>query len=105
MVDDGCLTSDNYHDFVKVGGSNVGGRVHSIDVILGFSKDQDPLLNPVGANSARKMDPEDMLQGKQVPPDSYGHLPGLTEGQQHASYQGESSAGNTVSLQVLDVIK
>ncbi|KAL2097089.1 hypothetical protein ACEWY4_006296 [Coilia grayii] len=83
MVDDGCLTSDNYHDLVK----GAGGRVHSIDVILGFSKDQDPMLNSVGADSARKMDPEDMLQSKQVPADPYAPLPVLTDSQQQTAFQ------------------
>lgn len=90
MVDDGCLASD-YHD-LKGGSSSVGGRVHSIDVILGFSKDQDPFLHPVTANSAQKMESEDMLQGKQGPTDLYGNLPGITEDEPETAYQGEFSA-------------
>lgn len=89
MVDDGCLASD-YHD-LKGGSSSVGGRVHSIDVILGFSKDQDPLLNPVTANSAQKMDSEDMLQGKQGSTELYGNLPGISEDEPQTAYQGEFS--------------
>lgn len=69
----------------------MGGRVHSIDVILGFSKDQDPLLNPVTANSAQKMDSEDMLQGKQGSTELYGNLPGISEDEPQTAYQGEFS--------------
>jgi len=76
----------------KGGGAAVGGRVHSIDVILGFTKDQEPLLHSVGgddspkANGANQQDPE-----KQVPSDPYGHLPELGDSSQHSSYHGESS--------------
>lgn len=48
MVDDSCLSPSNFHDMGKSGSTTVGGRVHSIDVILGFSKDHDPLLSPPG---------------------------------------------------------
>lgn len=66
--------------------------MHSIDVILGFSKDQDPMLNSVGADSTRKMDPENMLQGKQVPTDPYAPLPALSDSQQPTAFQGEYKA-------------
>lgn len=94
MVDDGCLNSDNYHDLVKDGSSAAGARVHSIDVILGFSKDQGPLLNSVGVETEHKMNPEDMLQVKSIPSDPYGHLPGLTEAQQSNSYQDQGMFTN-----------
>lgn len=87
MVDDGCLSPDNY-DLVKGGGSNGGGRVHSIDVILGFSKDQDPLLNSVQDMGAHKVDSRDMEDpGKQVSSDPYGHLPSLIDSSQHAYHE------------------
>ncbi|XP_029930802.1 retinal homeobox protein Rx2 [Myripristis murdjan] len=84
IVDDGCL--DNY-DMAKGAGSSGGGRVHSIDVILGFSKDQDPLLQPVGDDDNHKANgenPED--SEKQVPSDPYGHLPVLGDSSQHSSF-------------------
>ncbi|XP_035863498.1 retinal homeobox protein Rx1 isoform X2 [Sander lucioperca] len=49
MVDDSCLSPSHFHEMGKGGGVTVGGCVHSIDVILGFSKDQDPMLSPAGA--------------------------------------------------------
>ncbi|MEQ2282589.1 Retinal homeobox protein Rx1 [Ameca splendens] len=55
MVDDSCLSPSNYHEMGKGGGATVGGRVHSIDVILGFNKDQDPLLSPAGPTGSQKM--------------------------------------------------
>lgn len=88
IVDDSCL--DNY-DMAKGAGSSGGGRVHSIDVILGFTKDQDPLLHSVGGddnqknNGSNPQEPE-----KQVPSDNYGHLPQLGDSSQHSSYHGES---------------
>ncbi|KAG7267800.1 hypothetical protein CRUP_003219 [Coryphaenoides rupestris] len=46
MVDDSCLSPSHFHEMGKGGGGPAGGRVHSIDVILGFSKDhQEPLLS------------------------------------------------------------
>ncbi|XP_041753032.1 retinal homeobox protein Rx2-like [Coregonus clupeaformis] len=87
MVNDGCLSPDNYHDMVKGGGSSVGGRVHSIDVILGFSKDQEPLLTPVGDVGAHKVDTEGLeYQGKQVQSDPYGHLASLGDITQHSAF-------------------
>ncbi|XP_071368265.1 retinal homeobox protein Rx2-like [Centroberyx affinis] len=87
IVDDGCL--DNY-DMAKGAGSSGGGRVHSIDVILGFSKDQDPLLQPVGDDESHKANgenPED--PEKQVPTDPYGHLPGLGDTSQHSYHESD----------------
>ncbi|KAJ8374643.1 hypothetical protein SKAU_G00052230 [Synaphobranchus kaupii] len=64
------------------GGAAVGGRVHSIDVILGFSKDQDPLLNP--AAGPHKVDVESLGDpGKQHP---YGHLPALRDGTEQPGF-------------------
>uniref|UniRef100_A0A8C6UTX9 Retinal homeobox gene 2 n=1 Tax=Neogobius melanostomus TaxID=47308 RepID=A0A8C6UTX9_9GOBI len=51
IVDDGCLDS---YDMAKGAGSSGGGRVHSIDVILGFTKDQDSLLHTVGEDGIQK---------------------------------------------------
>ncbi|KAM4605188.1 retinal homeobox protein Rx2 [Polymixia lowei] len=84
MVDDGCL--DNY-DMAKGAGSSSGGRVHSIDVILGFSKDQEPLLHPVGDDETHKANGENQdATEKQVPSDPYGHLSGLGDSTQHSAY-------------------
>ncbi|KAE8290607.1 Retinal homeobox protein Rx2 [Larimichthys crocea] len=81
IVDDGCL--DNY-DMAKGAGSSAGGRVHSIDVILGFTKDQDPLLHSVGNDDSQKTNIENPQ--KQIPSDPYGHLPELGDSSQHSSY-------------------
>ncbi|XP_055057200.2 retinal homeobox protein Rx2 [Misgurnus anguillicaudatus] len=83
MGDDGCLSTDNYHDLGK-GGSGMGGRVHSIDVILGFSKDQDPLLNHVGVHKVDGPDLEE--QEKQVNSDPYSHLQSLSDNSQQSVY-------------------
>ncbi|CAB1420387.1 unnamed protein product [Pleuronectes platessa] len=84
IVDDSCL--DNY-DIAKNAGSSSGGRVHSIDVILGFTKDQDPLLHSVGDGDEQKANGEDLHHSeKQVQLDPYGHLPELGDSSQHSSY-------------------
>lgn len=88
IVDDSCL--DNY-DMAKGAGSSSGGRVHSIDVILGFTKDQDPLLHSVGVDGSQKANRENSQQhDKQVPSDPYGHLQELGDNSQNSSYHGES---------------
>lgn len=85
IVDDSCL--DNY-DMAKGAGSSAGGRVHSIDVILGFTKDQDPLLHSVGDDRSQKNNCENPQHPeKQVPSDPY--LPELGDNSQHPSYHGE----------------
>uniref|UniRef100_A0A665TN48 Retinal homeobox protein Rx1-like n=1 Tax=Echeneis naucrates TaxID=173247 RepID=A0A665TN48_ECHNA len=72
MVDDSCLSPSNFHEMGKGGGFAAGGRVHSIDVILGFSKDQDPLLSPAGASGPHKVDLEGLGEsGKQQEPTSH----------------------------------
>lgn len=86
MADDGYLSSDNYHDLGKGGGAAMGGRLHSIDVILGFSKEQDPLLTPMGPAGARDVLAE---QGKQVTSDPYAHLPSISDNSHQAAYHGE----------------
>ncbi|XP_060720816.1 retinal homeobox protein Rx1 [Tachysurus vachellii] len=45
MVDDSCPSPGNFHEMVKGEVASVGTHVHSIDVILGFTKDPVPLLN------------------------------------------------------------
>lgn len=94
MVDDGCL--DNY-DMGKAAGSSIGGRVHSIDVILGFAKDQEPLLHSVADDDGQKSKnmgnpphPE-----KQVPSNTYGHIPELDDSSQKSSYHSESPECNS----------
>lgn len=93
MVDDGCLDS---YDMAKAAGSGIGGRVHSIDVILGFAKDQEPLLHsvadedgPKSKNMGHPPHPE-----KQVPSNTYGHVPDLDDGSQKSSYHSESPKCN-----------
>uniref|UniRef100_H3DBQ2 Retinal homeobox gene 2 n=1 Tax=Tetraodon nigroviridis TaxID=99883 RepID=H3DBQ2_TETNG len=82
MVDDGCLDKE------RLPGQSIGGRVHSIDVILGFAKDQEPLLHSVADDEGQKSKnmgnpphPE-----KQVPPNAYGHIPELDDSSQKPSY-------------------
>lgn len=94
MVDDGCL--DNY-DMSKGAGSSGGGRVHSIDVILGFSKDHDPLLQHAGGevqshkvNGGNQEDSE-----KQVSSDPYRHLSDLGTSTQHSTFDGECKNTHT----------
>ncbi|CAB1343943.1 unnamed protein product [Coregonus sp. 'balchen'] len=91
MMDDGCLLPDNYHDMVKGGGSSGGGRVHSIDLTLGFSKDQDPLLTPIGYEWTHKVDTEGLEdhQGKQGQSDPHRHLPSLGDSTQHSAFHGQ----------------
>lgn len=88
IVDDGCL--DGY-DMAKAAGSSAGGRVHSIDVILGFAKDQEPLLHSVGNDDSHKTkSAESALQPeKQVVSDPYVHLQDLGDSSQKSSYSGE----------------
>lgn len=91
IVDDGCLDS---YDMAKVAGSSGGGRVHSIDVILGFTKDQDSLLHTVGEDGIQKASVENQHHeqnnvDKQGLQDPYRHLPELGSGAQHTSYNGE----------------
>lgn len=87
IVDDSCL--DNY-DLAKGSGSSGGGRVHSIDVILGFTKDQDSLLHSIGDDASHKANEENPQHPeKHVPSDPYGHLPDLGDSSQHSSYHGE----------------
>lgn len=88
IVDDSCL--DNY-DMAKGAGSSNGGRVHSIDVILGFTKDQDPLLHSVGDDDGQKANGENPQHPqKQIPSDPYRHLSELGDSSQNSSYHGES---------------
>lgn len=87
IVDDSCL--DNY-DMAKGAGSSGGGRVHSIDVILGFTKDQDSLLHSIGDDASQKANEENTQHPeKHVPSDPYEHLPELGDSSQHSSYHGE----------------
>lgn len=98
IVDDSCL--DNY-DMAKGASSSGGGRVHSIDVILGFTKDQDPLLHSVGDDDSQKPSDENPQHPeKQVPSDPYGHLPELGDSSQH-SYHGESFQNKTTGTETL----
>lgn len=80
MVDDGCLSPANFHQIGKGGVAVAGGHVHSIDVILGFSKDQEPVLSPVaGAPGPQRAGGDDMAEhGKRPEPSphpTYGGPP------------------------------
>lgn len=88
MVDDGCL--DGY-DMAKAAGSGAGGRVHSIDVILGFSKDQETLLHSVGNDDGQKAKSIDnpAQAEKQVASDCV-HIQELGDASQKSSFSGES---------------
>ncbi|XP_034039120.1 retinal homeobox protein Rx2 [Thalassophryne amazonica] len=85
VVDDGCL--DNY-EMAKGPGSSGGSRVHSIDVILGFTKDQDSLLHPTEDDDSQKDNHGDETQypDKQASCEPYGHFPELGDSSQNSSY-------------------
>ncbi|XP_076847509.1 retinal homeobox protein Rx2 [Brachyhypopomus gauderio] len=86
MADDSCLSMDNYHDLSKGGG--LVGHVHSIDVILGFSKEQDLLLNPMDPVGGHNVDEDELDdQGTQETPELYAHLPSLTDSSQPANHE------------------
>ncbi|XP_055074369.2 retinal homeobox protein Rx1 [Misgurnus anguillicaudatus] len=88
MVDDACLSPSNFHEMVKAGGAVMGTRVHSIDVILGFNKDQEPLLNPgvnvvthkVGVGNLGDLVKEDQRV------QTYGHLETLRNGTEQPDF-------------------
>lgn len=97
MVDDSCLSPSNFHEMGKGGGIAAGGRVHSIDVILGFSKDQEALLSPAGVPPPHKVDIDSLAEHeKQQEASSHptysGHLSSLRNGgvDQQQQYHGES---------------
>lgn len=77
MVDDSCPSLGNFHEMVKGSVASVGSHVHSIDVILGFTK--DPVLTP-----------------GTVPPEVAEGSPGDAENQDHIvhSYGTVSSRDN-----------
>ncbi|XP_015254647.1 PREDICTED: retinal homeobox protein Rx1-like isoform X2 [Cyprinodon variegatus] len=98
MVDDSCLSPSNFHEMGKGGGTAVGGRVHSIDVILGFNKDQDPLLSPAGPTGPQKMGidglGEHMKQQEPLSHPSYsGHLSSVRNSSTQ-QYQDSGLYGN-----------
>ncbi|XP_049602461.1 retinal homeobox protein Rx2-like [Syngnathus scovelli] len=90
MVEDACL--DNYDMAKGAGGSSSGGRVHSIDVILGFAKEQDSLLQHHAARDHHHQDDDHRQkatrQDSQLPDkhDPYGHLSERADNSQHSSY-------------------
>lgn len=96
MVDDSCLSPSNFHEMGKGGGIAAGGRVHSIDVILGFSKDQEALLSPAGVPPPHKVDIDSLAEHeKQQEASSHptysGHLSSLRNGGvDQQQYHGES---------------
>ncbi|GLD50173.1 retinal homeobox protein Rx1-like protein [Lates japonicus] len=103
MVDDSCLSPSNFHEMGKSGGFTSGGRVHSIDVILGFSKDQDPLLSPAGASGPQKVDIDGLAEpGKQQEPSlhpSYsGHLSSLRNGSTEQQQQQQQQQYHDTGL-------
>ncbi|KAL2089825.1 hypothetical protein ACEWY4_014513 [Coilia grayii] len=88
MVDEGCLSPNNFQEMVKGGGMAMGTRVHSIDVILGFSKEQEPLLNPGDHAGPHKVG-VDVLADPRKQQDqthSYGHLSSLRDNPEQPSF-------------------
>ncbi|KAG5276121.1 hypothetical protein AALO_G00128110 [Alosa alosa] len=95
MVDEGCLSPNNFHEMVKGGGAAVGTRVHSIDVILGFSKEQDPLLNSSGHVGPHKVGVEGLGDPrKQDQTHSYGHLSSLRDNPEQPSFHDPEMYSN-----------
>lgn len=98
MVDDSCLSPSNFHEMGKGGGITAGGRVHSIDVILGFSKDQEALLSPVPPPHQVDIDSlaehekqQEASQEASSHPTYSGHLSSLRNGGvDQQQYHGES---------------
>lgn len=90
MVDDSCLSPTNFHEMVKAGGAAMGTRVHSIDVILGFNKDQDPLLNPGGNAVAHRIGGDSLGDPGKQDSHHYGHLPNLRDDSEQPAFHGES---------------
>uniref|UniRef100_A0A8C7XUY2 Retinal homeobox gene 1 n=1 Tax=Oryzias sinensis TaxID=183150 RepID=A0A8C7XUY2_9TELE len=96
MVDDGCLSPASFHQIGKGGVAVAGGHVHSIDVILGFSKDQEPVLSPVaGAPGPQRASGDDMAEhGKRPEPSphpTYGghpHSVRNSDAEQHQYHGG-----------------
>ncbi|XP_028670524.1 retinal homeobox protein Rx1 [Erpetoichthys calabaricus] len=105
MVDDSCLSPGNFHEMVKGGGAASGGRVHSIDVILGFSKDQDPLLNSAGAGSHKVVVESLGEPGKTNPTHPFGHLHSLRESQEQAAFHDSSLFSNKCDSDLTDLRK
>lgn len=98
IVDDGCL--DGY-DMAKAAGSSAGGRVHSIDVILGFAKDQEPLLHSVGNDDGQKTKSVENPSPpeKRVASDPYVHIQELGDSSQKSSYSGELCYSNKCTVE------
>ncbi|TRY55226.1 hypothetical protein DNTS_032688, partial [Danionella cerebrum] len=88
MVENSCLSTENYPELGKAGAVSglSGGRVHSIDVILGFSKDAEPLLDPLGAMHTQREDTQELGEEKEGASDPFSHLHALSDGTQQAPY-------------------
>ncbi|KAG1946302.1 homeobox protein aristaless-like [Pimephales promelas] len=86
MVDDSCLSPSNFHEMVKAGSEAMGTRVHSIDVILGFNKDQDPLLNPGGNAVAHRVGGDSLGEPGKQDSHHYGHLPSLRDDSEQPAF-------------------
>ncbi|XP_028856728.1 retinal homeobox protein Rx1 [Denticeps clupeoides] len=105
MVDDSCLSPSNFHEMVKGGGAVVGSRVHSIDVILGFSKDQDPMLSPAGAGP-QKVGVEGLGDpGKQDPSHPYGHLSTLRDSTEQTAFHDPDMFSNKCDEELNEIHK
>ncbi|KAJ0065177.1 hypothetical protein NL108_005652, partial [Boleophthalmus pectinirostris] len=92
LVDDSCLSPSNFHDMGKSGGSVGPGHVHSIDVILGFSKDHEVLLSPTGGSGPPRVDMESLVESsKQQDPTFSGHLSTLRNGNTEQQQYSETS--------------
>lgn len=98
LVDDRCLSPGNFQELGKCSVFAAGNRVHSIDVILGFSKDQEPLLGPAGTSGPHEVDIEGLVHsGKEqdsplhpfYSANLYSLKKGDTEQQQQQQFHGE----------------
>ncbi|KAJ0032458.1 hypothetical protein NQD34_002539 [Periophthalmus magnuspinnatus] len=94
LVDDSCLSPSNFHDMGKSGGSMGPGHVHSIDVILGFSKDHEGLLSPTGGSGPPRVDMESLVESskqQESHPTFSGHLSTLRNGNTEQQQYNETS--------------
>ncbi|CAL9696211.1 unnamed protein product [Knipowitschia caucasica] len=93
MVGDSCLSPTNFHDLGKSVGSLGTGHVHSIDVILGFSKEHEDLLSPSVGSGPQRVEMDTLVEsGKQQEshPTFSGHLSTLRSSSTEQQYSESS---------------
>ncbi|XP_048845403.1 retinal homeobox protein Rx1 [Brienomyrus brachyistius] len=75
VVDDSYLSPDAVHEMSKGGVLAGGSHVHSINVILGFNKEQDSAVHPTSSTVPHKMERESLVYlGQQGRLHAYEHL-------------------------------